>query len=198
MVPCLLVAAWGCGSDPDPPSPGRVAATTEREILRRIERETGVEGEDASADCDPDFRVEEGAAFACVVGVDGQEVDYDVEVEEVHGDGRVDVHFDNVQAVLIVERLLDSLVEEGLPEAATDTVDCEGQDMVLVRVVGATFTCTGVLLADGQGLGTVVYTVEDDSGRVTFSVRRGGATDGPRRPPSPRRRSAPSPPRADA
>lgn len=80
-----------------------MAATTEREILRRIERETGVEGEDASADCDPDFRVEEGAAFACV---DGQEVDYDVEVEEVHGDGRVDVHFDNVQAVLIVERLL--------------------------------------------------------------------------------------------
>ena len=172
-VPCVLTVAWGCGSDSEPPSSARVAARSEREILDRIERETGVE---ATADCDRDFRVEEGATFTCVATVDGQDVDYEAEVDEVDGDGRASVDFDNVQAVLIVERVLDALVDHGLPEAATDSVDCEGRTRVIVRAVGATFTCTGVLLAGGQGLGTVEFTVEDASGRVTFTSRRGDRT----------------------
>jgi hypothetical protein len=184
-VPCLLVAAWGCGSDSEPPSPARLAARTEREILDRIERETGVDG---TADCDSDFRLEEGTTFACVASVDGQDVDYEVEVDEVDSDGRVNVDFDNVQAVLIVERVLDALVDNGVPETAIDTVDCEGRPRVIVRAVGATFTCTGVLLAGGQGLGTVEFTVEDTSGRVTFTTSAAPvsappvATGSPRRP----------------
>jgi hypothetical protein len=172
-LPWLLVAAWGCGSDTEPPSPARVAARTERDIVRRIERETGVAG---AADCARDFRVEEGAAFACVARVDGQDVDYEAALDDVDGDGRVHVDFDNVQAVLIVERVLDALVDQGLPESATDTVDCEGRPRVIVRAVGATFTCTGVLIAGGQGLGTVEFTVEDAAGRVTFTTRPGDGT----------------------
>lgn len=172
-VPCALTVAWGCGSDSEPPSSARVSARTEREILDRIERETGV---GATADCDRDFGLEEGATFTCAASVDGQDVDYEAEVDEVGGDGRVNVDFDNVQAVLIVERVLDALVEQGLPEAATDNVDCEGRTRVIVRAVGASFTCTGVLLAGRQGLGTAEFTVQDASGRVTFTTRRGDET----------------------
>jgi hypothetical protein len=42
---------------------------------------------------------------------------------------------------------------------------------VIVRAVGAIFVCSGVLLADGVGPGTVQFTVEDVSGPVTFTIR---------------------------
>jgi hypothetical protein len=169
LVAGLLVTACGGGDDSEPPPSGRVAADAEIQIIERLEGEAHVE---ATADCDRSFRVVEGATFSCVGRLEGQGVDYDVELEDVDGGDHVTTRFVSVQAVVLVERVLRALVDEGLPADATDAVDCEGQDRVIVRAVGATFTCTGVLLAESQSPGTLEFTVEDHNGRVSWNVRR--------------------------
>ncbi|HEV2767056.1 MAG TPA: DUF4333 domain-containing protein [Acidimicrobiales bacterium] len=113
----------------------------------------------------PEREIQQGDVFECTAEVDGQELR--IEVTQLDAEGTID--FRPLQALLDAREVEKAGAELLRGDSSTSLrLDC-GTAVVLVKDPGDTFECPATT-SDGER-GTVVVTVEDVDGTVSFEGR---------------------------
>lgn len=113
----------------------------------------------------PEREIAQGDVFECTAQIDGQQLR--IEVTQRDAEGTVD--FRPLQALLDAREIEKAGAELlGADSGTSLRLDC-GTAVVLVKDPGATFECPATT-SDGER-GTVVVTVEDVDGNVSFEGR---------------------------
>lgn len=124
--------------------------------------EAGVPVDDVTC---PEREIEQGDVFECTAQIDGQELR--IEVTQRDAEGTVD--FRPLQALIDVRQVEEAGAELlGADLGTSLRLDC-GTAVALVKDPGDTFECAATT-GDGER-GTVVVTVEDVDGNVSFEGR---------------------------
>ncbi len=135
-------------------------------------------GAQVTVSCPSDIKPQQGGTFQCSATVNGQQVNLAV----TQNDDKGNVSYKSEQAFLSLEKAQTKISEQLAQQIPGDwKTTCEPQGAtngIYVAAPQATFDCTvsGTSAAGASQTGTVVVTVTDSDGNITWKLQQGDET----------------------
>jgi hypothetical protein len=162
LAGAVAMAIGGCSASVSIGGKKIDAGKLERSISETVSGSVGVVPE--RVDCPDDVALKKGHTFQCTARVNGQ--DAAVRVTQSDDDGNV--RFENVDALLSTQKLVDAIANGVNQQTGRRvTVNC-GSRQVLVEPVGARLSCQAVT-ASGESE-TITVNVLDRQGNVNWRL----------------------------
>ena len=169
LAACSASVSVGTGSEsPSPTSSGdtideaRAAAAISEQISSQVGGDV-----DVTISCPPGQQLKTGGTFDCTGTVDGQPIT--VVVTQKDADGNIT--YESKESLVELAKAEKAIADDTTTKVgATVTATCPGPNGAtwFVGGPGTTFTCT---ITEGADTATVLVTVKDNEGSITWKVQ---------------------------